>query len=64
MESNGGCNEVVMEVAMEVVIIEGDENKILFIIHITHYYIIIFFISCTIITASQIMLLRILLPKL
>ena len=34
-DEGGGCNEVVMEVAMEVVIIKGDKDKTLFITYYT-----------------------------
>ena len=40
----GGCNEVVMEVAMEVVMIKGDKDKTLFITYYTLLH-TLFFIS-------------------
>ena len=47
-DEGGGCNEVVMEVAMEVVMIKGDKDKTLFIRYYKplHSYIIFYFI-CT-----------------
>ena len=33
-DEGGGCNEVVMEVAMDVVMIKGDKDKTLFITYI------------------------------
>ena len=35
-DEGGDCNEVVMEVAMDVVVIKGDKDKTLFITHILH----------------------------
>ena len=43
-DEGGGCNEVVMEVAMEVVMIKGDKDKTLFITYYTLLH-TLFFIS-------------------
>ena len=43
-DEGGGCNEVVMEVAMEVLMIKGDKDKTLFITYYTLLH-TLFFIS-------------------
>ena len=46
-DEGGGCNEVVMEVAMEVVMIKGDQDKTLFITYYTLLHILFFSYNCT-----------------
>ena len=46
-DEGGGCNEVVMEVAMDVVMIKGDKDKTLFIMYILHTITYIIYFICT-----------------